>query len=151
MRNIVNGLLVRQGTVLLARRSLHRKAYPGLWSFPGGHVEENESLLEALARELREEIGIVPTTTASVGSIADPNSEPTDRIDYHMYAVTAWAGGEPKMIGDEHTELTWFTLRNAIALPDLALEGYRALFKTLAASARTPRSPLISRQVRPVN
>jgi 8-oxo-dGTP diphosphatase len=132
VRNIVNGVLVRHGTVLLARRSLHRKAYPGLWSFPGGHVEDNESLLEALARELREEIGIVPTTTASVGSIADPNSDPTDRIDYHMYAVTAWAGGEPKMIGDEHTELTWFTLRNAIALPDLALEGYRALFKTLA-------------------
>jgi 8-oxo-dGTP diphosphatase len=88
MRNIVNGVLVRQGTVLLARRSLHRKAYPGLSSLPGGHVEETESLLEALVRELREEIGIVPTTTDAVGSIADPNSEPTDRIDYHMYAVT---------------------------------------------------------------
>jgi NUDIX domain len=73
MRNIVNGLLVRQGTVLLAKRSLHRKAYPGLWSFPGGHVEENEPLLEALARELREEIGIVPTTTASV--VGKCNSE----------------------------------------------------------------------------
>jgi 8-oxo-dGTP diphosphatase len=99
MRNIVNGVLVRQGAVLLVRRSLHRKAYPGLWSFPGGHVEENESLPEALARELREEIGIVPTTTALVGSIVDPNSKPTDRIDYHLYAVTAWARGEPKMTG----------------------------------------------------
>jgi len=141
MRNIVNGVLVRQGSVLLARRSLHRKAYPGLWSFPGGHAEENESLLEPLARELREEIGIVPTTTASVGSIADPNSQPSDHIDYHIYAVTSWAGGEPKMIGHEHTELTWFTLRNAIALPDLALEGYKALFKTLADAYVHTNSP----------
>lgn len=47
MSNIVNALLVREGTVLLARRSPRRAAYPGLWSFPGGHVEANETLDEA--------------------------------------------------------------------------------------------------------
>ena len=36
------------------------------------------------------------------------------------------------MIGDEHTELSWFTLETAVALPDLALEEYRALFRKLA-------------------
>ena len=45
------------------------------------------------------------------------------------------------MIGDEHTELTWFTLRNAIARPDLALEGYKALFKTLADAYVHTNSP----------
>lgn len=44
MRNIVNALLLREGKVLLARRSRHRKAYPDLWSFPGGHVEGDETL-----------------------------------------------------------------------------------------------------------
>jgi 8-oxo-dGTP diphosphatase len=67
MRNIVNALLMQEGTVLLARRSPQRKAYPGLWSFPGGHVEENETLVEALIRELLEEVGVTPTRYACLG------------------------------------------------------------------------------------
>jgi 8-oxo-dGTP diphosphatase len=38
MRNIVNALFLRNGKVLLARRSHHRSTYPDLWSFPGDHV-----------------------------------------------------------------------------------------------------------------
>jgi 8-oxo-dGTP diphosphatase len=128
LRHIVNALLMRDRTVLLARRGPHRKAYPGLWSFPGGHVEPNETLDEALIRELREEIGVTPTHCVSAGSIADPN----DPAIYHMYAVTAWDGGEPAMIGDEHVALGWFALAEAAALPDLALEAYRPLFRRLS-------------------
>jgi hypothetical protein len=36
------------------------------------------------------------------------------------------------MIGDEHTELAWFTQETAVALPDLALEEYRMLFRRFA-------------------
>ena len=61
MRNIVNALLLRQGSVLLARRSPHPKAYPGLWSFPGRHVQAGETLEQALIRlqprQLRAEVG----------------------------------------------------------------------------------------------
>ena len=53
MRNIVNALFLRDGMVLLARRGPHRSAYPDRWSFPGGHVEQDETLTEALVREVR--------------------------------------------------------------------------------------------------
>jgi hypothetical protein len=36
------------------------------------------------------------------------------------------------MIGDEHTAIAWFTLETAIALPGLALDEYRTLFRRLA-------------------
>ncbi len=49
-----------------------------------------------------------------------------------MYSVTAWEGGEP-LLGDEHTELRWFTPTAAIALPDLALEEYRPLLGNMIA------------------
>lgn len=130
MPDIANALLIRHATVLLARRSPHRKAYPGLWSFPGGHVERGEGLTEALSRELREEFGIVPTDYRLLESIADPNAAADDPISYYMYAVTAWQGGEPTILDAEHTELRWFTQAEAISLPDLALDEYRTLLRS---------------------
>ena len=129
MRNVVNALFLRQGSILLARRSPHRKAYPGLWSFPGGHVEAGETLEQALTREASEEVNVAPVTYRAVARIADPNTT-SEPITYHMYAVREWRG-EPSIINDEHTELRWFTFEEAKALPDLALEDYRLLFDSL--------------------
>jgi 8-oxo-dGTP diphosphatase len=135
MRCIVNGLLVRKGFVLLAKRSPHRAAYPRLWSFPGGHVEESETLTEALVRELREEIGVTPTKYTCIGVITDPNAPACDPIAYHMYCITAWEGGKPTILGDEHSELAWIPLAAAASIADLALPDYRGLLTKLSALA----------------
>lgn len=127
MTEIVNAVLLRDGCVLLARRSAARKAYPGLWSFPGGHVERGEGLEQALHRELREEVGIVPVECRPLAPIVDPHVATTT---YRMYAVTAWRG-EPAILDHEHSELRWFSLSAAAALPDLALDAYRPLFDGL--------------------
>jgi 8-oxo-dGTP diphosphatase len=49
-----------KGRVLIARRAQHAHQ-GGLWEFPGGKVEDGESVRQALARELHEELGIVFT------------------------------------------------------------------------------------------
>ena len=143
VRNIVNAVLLAEEGVLLARRSPERKAYPGLWSFPGGHVETGETLEEALVRELHEEIGIVPLAYNLVGQIADPNSL-DDPIIYHFYEAHRWTG-QPTIIDHEHTHLKWFSCDDALALPDLALEEYRQLLvgirdRRLAPSNARPSS-----------
>ena len=46
------------GRVLLCRMPQGRGVFPGLWSLPGGGVEPGESLVGALAREVREELGV---------------------------------------------------------------------------------------------
>lgn len=127
MRHIVNALFVWDGKELLARRSPRRAAYAGLWSFPGGHQEPRETLHEALVREVEEEVGVKPASFAVVGSINDPNAADGDPAIYHLFAVTTWNGGEPALIGDEHTELRWFTWQEASGLTDIALEEYRPL------------------------
>jgi ADP-ribose pyrophosphatase YjhB (NUDIX family) len=136
VRSIVNALFIRDGMVLLARRSPHRTTYPALWSFPGGHVEQDETLTDALIRELREEVGVVPTSFSFLTTITDPHAPETDPAIYHVYSVMAWDGGEPILLGDEHTELRWFPPTAAIALPDLALEEYRPLFRHLTNMRR---------------
>jgi 8-oxo-dGTP diphosphatase len=54
---VVGAMLERDGKYLITQRSA-RATLPLLWEFPGGRVEPGETDEEALARELREEMGI---------------------------------------------------------------------------------------------
>ena len=60
---VVAALLFEQGRLLICQRS-PRGRFPNKWEFPGGKVEPGEDLLEALRRELLEELGI----TAEIGA-----------------------------------------------------------------------------------
>lgn len=128
MRDIVNAVFVGPDGVLLARRSPGRKNYPDCWSFPGGHVEEGESLDHALAREISEELAVALLAFEPVMRIPDPNV--VEPITYHMYLVSEWSG-VPKIVDMEHSELRWFSIDEARLLDGLALEEYRFLFDLL--------------------
>ena len=55
--DVAAGLVWREGRLLIAKR--HDNAHlGGLWEFPGGKREPNETFEQCLARELREELGI---------------------------------------------------------------------------------------------
>ncbi|MCA9376175.1 MAG: NUDIX hydrolase [Candidatus Doudnabacteria bacterium] len=47
-----------EGNVLVLKRSEREIAMPGLYTFPGGKVEDNQSIEEALAEEIKEETGL---------------------------------------------------------------------------------------------
>jgi 8-oxo-dGTP diphosphatase len=56
---VVVGIIINvEQEILIAQRPFD-KYKGGLWEFPGGKVEANESQLEALQRELLEEIGVI--------------------------------------------------------------------------------------------
>ena len=43
---------------LIIKRCRDEIAYPGKWAFPGGKVEKGQTILEALKREISEEVGL---------------------------------------------------------------------------------------------
>ncbi len=54
-------LVVRnnKGEILFARRSLTKKALPGMWALASGTVEVGESIMQTAEREVTEELGLV--------------------------------------------------------------------------------------------
>lgn len=64
-----------QGRYLLIQRGLQLKRAPGWWCFVGGEVEPNEELTAALAREVREEVGLNVTVHEKVHESISPNGE----------------------------------------------------------------------------
>lgn len=122
------GLIVDQGKVLLGLRAPVDDLYPGVWDIFGGHVEGAESLEQALSRELGEELGIRPIDPVHMTTLPEPNPAMNGHRLYHVYKVTAWSGGIPRRLGNEHTEIRWFAPADAMSLA-LALPEYRGLLR----------------------
>jgi 8-oxo-dGTP diphosphatase len=57
MKQVVAALIVRENKILICQRT-EDQAMPLKWEFPGGKVEPDEDLKDALHRELDEELGI---------------------------------------------------------------------------------------------
>jgi len=84
------GVLIRSDDSFLLTSRPEGKAYAGYWEFPGGKLEVGETIAQALARELQEEIGI---------TIEDCMSWKTEQIDYphalvqlNFCKVRRWSG-----------------------------------------------------------
>jgi ADP-ribose pyrophosphatase YjhB (NUDIX family) len=134
VKHFAGAILVREGRVLLGRRAPHRKRAPNSWDIIGGVVEAGETADRALVREVLEEIAVVPTWFERVAVLGEPEPDLYGEGAYHIYRVREWRGGEPTMRGEEHVELRWFTPEEACAMPDLAWDEYRRLFRAIVGS-----------------
>jgi 8-oxo-dGTP diphosphatase len=126
---VVGAFLLKDGHVLLGLRAPH-KTLPNCWDMFGGHIEGNETEVEALIRELDEKLGIYPTQFGKLEHLAI--RQDADCFDLAVYEVTAWSGGEPAMFGNEHTDIKWFALQDAMQLPNLAANQIKAILQALA-------------------
>ncbi|MDQ2637752.1 MAG: (deoxy)nucleoside triphosphate pyrophosphohydrolase [Actinomycetota bacterium] len=96
---VVAGALIERGCLLVAQRS-RPPELAGLWELPGGKVAPGETDAAALARELREELGIDVTVGARLGE--DVVLSPT--VTLRAYLVTHTAGTLQPI---DHRALRW--------------------------------------------
>ena len=88
----VGVILDPAGNILISRRA-QDSHQGGLWEFPGGKVEVGESLEAALARELREELGIHIGRTTPLLEVRHDYSDKSVLLDVHV----VWEfSGEPR-------------------------------------------------------
>ncbi|MDR1463229.1 MAG: NUDIX domain-containing protein [Azoarcus sp.] len=102
----VHVLCERQGRILLLRRA-GTGFFDGLYSLPGGHVEEGESIRQAAARELEEETGLrlAPGDLDWFG-VMHRRSD-TNRVDFFLRA-RCWSGEARLREPDKCDALGWF-------------------------------------------
>ena len=94
---VAAAVIERAGEFLLAQRP-EGKPYPGYWEFPGGKIEPGEDAREALARELREELGIVVREATPWITRVYAYTHATVRL--HFFRVVSW-DGEPQPLEDQ--------------------------------------------------
>jgi 8-oxo-dGTP diphosphatase len=100
--DVAAGVIFRDdGRVLLAERPAG-KPLAGCWEFPGGKFEHGENPVQALARELHEELGI--ELDVAHPWITRTHAYPDRRVRLHMHRVMRWHG-EPH--GREGQQLSW--------------------------------------------
>ena len=96
---------------------------PGLWVFPKGHIEENETPEQAAVREVLEESGVVATIVAPVGATEFRSARGNVRAQF--YLMDFQSEGAP----GEDRRRTWFTAdeaRRALIYEDARLLITRA-------------------------
>lgn len=100
--NVAAGILCdASGRVLIAER-LGDGPFHGMWEFPGGKIALDETPVEALSRELAEELGIEMTVFASFMNLRHEYDDYVVTIEF--FIVSDW-NSEP--IGREGQALRW--------------------------------------------
>ena len=120
------------GKILIARRA-QAQHQGGLWEFPGGKVEEGETVQVALRRELAEELGIQVTEARPLIKVSHDYVDKQVLLD--VWEVSAFTG-EPH--GAEGQPLAWVTVR------ELAHYDFPEANRPIVAAASLPSQYLIT-------
>jgi 8-oxo-dGTP diphosphatase len=99
--HVAVGVVLRGTQVFISLRA-DNAHQGGKWEFPGGKVEANETVLDALRRELQEEIGILVQSSEPLLVIEHDYGDKLVKLDVH--SVSAF-NGEPE--GKENQLTRW--------------------------------------------
>lgn len=108
----VDAVWIHRSRVLLVVRD--RPPFQGRWSLPGGFVEAEETVEQAVRRELAEETGLRARPSALVGVYSGPHRDPRGPTTSVAFLMTGRPG--PPQGGDDARSAAWVPLRQARAL-----------------------------------
>jgi 8-oxo-dGTP diphosphatase len=127
-----------KGEFLLLRRSENSHSNPGKWDLPGGKLGQEETLGEAVAREVWEETGIsiVPGEIAGYVTFELPEKKVIAIVYNEGYVIA------DVKLSYEHTEYAWISLENILEMNTLPAY-FRDFFKRFITESKKSSEPPI--------
>lgn len=126
----VSFILVKDTQVLLETRAKDKATDPGVIAIPGGHLEPKETQKQALYRELKEELNVIPQSFLYLCSLYHPT---TELQLIHYYVISKWEG---EIECHEAESVTWYSPVNSpvgTEVDRIALKEYLRLKNTFSS------------------
>ncbi len=111
-RIVLTGILRDKDLFLVVKRSENDDLYPGAWEFPGGHLENGETLKEGLKRELEEEIGFTENFNPIITHYFDELKERNNELIHDLeldFIINVDSSKIDIKLSDEHSDYKWVT------------------------------------------
>ena len=134
----VGGAVVKDGRLLLVRRASRRGR--GNWQIPGGFVEQDETMEQAVVREVQEEAGVTAEVVGVLG-IRNRYDEDNGNSMYVIHALRP-VSGEPTPDAQEVDMAGYFSLEEIDAL-----EQVPPINREVARRALDPSRSLLDPQL----
>ncbi|MGC1619335.1 MAG: (deoxy)nucleoside triphosphate pyrophosphohydrolase [Candidatus Acidiferrum sp.] len=104
MKIVVAAVLERSDRRFLIGQRRRNDASPLKWEFPGGKVEQGETDEAALARELREELGVTLDKFAEIGRARHKYASAPEDLEIRFYAASI---KESKLTPKTFEQIAW--------------------------------------------
>ena len=111
-RIVLTGILRDKDLFLVVKRSENDDLYPVAWEFPGGHLENGETLKEGLKRELEEEIGFTENFNPIITHYFDELKERNNELIHDLeldFIINVDSSKMDIKLSDEHSDYKWVT------------------------------------------
>lgn len=108
---VVGAIIENENNEILCALRSTKMSLPNLWEFPGGKIEEGESLGDAIVREIKEELDC----TIEFIDVFNDNTHEYDKFIVNLITVRCrLLEGEPT--ANEHAKLIWLPKENLFSL-----------------------------------
>jgi 8-oxo-dGTP diphosphatase len=104
MIQVVAAIIERSDRRILIGQRRRGDTSPLKWEFPGGKVRAGETFQQALARELREELGVTLVKSAAIASVRHRYANTPDDLEIHFFAAQY---SEPDIAPSAFEQVVW--------------------------------------------